>query len=162
MLWWRHHQSISLTFQFISVGLILGRSTRCPSAIPGWISPSPLPQPTLRTRFPLLEAVSEKLFGTIAGVFWLYAGVCAISFFWVLKYLPETKGRSREEIARSWELEARQISALPSPFKTHRAAFSWNRQRRCGRELRDTGATPRPESRHRPRPAAEYLRVPGT
>jgi sugar porter (SP) family MFS transporter len=52
--------------------------------------------------FPLLEAVSEKLFKTIAGVFWLYAGVCVISFFWALKYLPETKGRSLEEIARSW------------------------------------------------------------
>jgi hypothetical protein len=40
--------------------------------------------------------------GSIAGVFWFYAVICVASFFWGLKMLPETKGRTLEEIARSW------------------------------------------------------------
>jgi len=53
--------------------------------------------------FPTLEAASRRVMGTIAGVFWFYAAICVISFFWGRKLLPETKGRSLEEIARSWK-----------------------------------------------------------
>lgn len=35
-----------------------------------------------------------------AGTYWLYAGICFIGFFVVLKHLPETKGKSLEEIER--------------------------------------------------------------
>jgi MFS family permease len=52
--------------------------------------------------FPIIEAASRKVMGTIAGAFWFYAVVCVVSFLWGLKLLPETKGRSLEEIARSW------------------------------------------------------------
>jgi MFS family permease len=52
--------------------------------------------------FPMIAAASQKVLGTIAGVFWFYAAICVVSFFWGLKFLPETKGRSLEEIARSW------------------------------------------------------------
>ena len=52
--------------------------------------------------FPTIEAASRKLVGSIAGVFWFYAVICVASFFWGLKMLPETKGRTLEEIARSW------------------------------------------------------------
>lgn len=51
---------------------------------------------------PLLQVASERMFHTVAGVFWLYAAVCLFSFFWGLKFLPETKGRSLENIADSW------------------------------------------------------------
>lgn len=52
--------------------------------------------------FPILQAQSERLVGSIGGVFWMYAAICVFSFFWALKYLPETRGRSLEDIADSW------------------------------------------------------------
>ena len=52
--------------------------------------------------FPMIEAVSKRLIGSAAGVFWFYAVICLIAFFWGRKYLPETKGRTLEEIAQSW------------------------------------------------------------
>ena len=47
--------------------------------------------------FPLLNAG----LGT-AGTFWLYAGVCAIGFAGVKRWLPETKGKTLEEIEAFW------------------------------------------------------------
>ena len=35
-----------------------------------------------------------------AGVFWLYAGICAVIFIFVRKFIPETKGKSLEQIER--------------------------------------------------------------
>jgi MFS family permease len=52
--------------------------------------------------FPMIQDVSTKALGSAAGVFWFYAAICLVSFFWALKYLPETKGRTLEEIGRSW------------------------------------------------------------
>ena len=43
--------------------------------------------------FPLLNA---KLHAS--GTFWLYALICAAGFFFILKKLPETKGKSLEEV----------------------------------------------------------------
>jgi sugar porter (SP) family MFS transporter len=43
--------------------------------------------------FPLLN----KSFGA-AGTFWVYAGVCLLGFIFILRKLPETKGKSLEEI----------------------------------------------------------------
>lgn len=45
--------------------------------------------------FPLLN----KSLGA-AGTFWVYAGICLIGFFFILKKLPETKGKSLEEIEK--------------------------------------------------------------
>jgi sugar porter (SP) family MFS transporter len=53
--------------------------------------------------FPILQAQSERMVGSIGGVFWLYAAICVFSVFWALKYLPETRGRTLEEIAASWK-----------------------------------------------------------
>jgi MFS transporter, SP family, arabinose:H+ symporter len=52
--------------------------------------------------FPAIEAASRKIVGSIAGVFWFYAVICVGAFIWGRKMLPETKGRTLEEIARSW------------------------------------------------------------
>jgi SP family arabinose:H+ symporter-like MFS transporter len=54
--------------------------------------------------FPIIEAASKRALGTAAGVFWFYSVVCVLSFLWAFKFLPETKGRSLEEIADSWRL----------------------------------------------------------
>ncbi|MHB9141964.1 MAG: sugar porter family MFS transporter [Paludibacter sp.] len=45
--------------------------------------------------FPLLN----KGLGA-AGTFWVYAGICVIGFLFVMKKLPETKGKSLEEIEK--------------------------------------------------------------
>lgn len=51
---------------------------------------------------PSMLAYAEEKFHTIASVFWLFAVVClgAVAFCYYL--VPETKGRSLEEIGRSW------------------------------------------------------------
>jgi len=49
--------------------------------------------------FPLLNAAV----GT-ALTFWLYAVICAAGFLFVFRRVPETKGRTLEEIERSWSL----------------------------------------------------------
>lgn len=52
--------------------------------------------------FPKLEAASINWCGTVAGVFWLYAFICGLSLLFGWTLLPETKGRSLEQIAQSW------------------------------------------------------------
>lgn len=52
--------------------------------------------------FPILKQVSEAYLGSVAGVFWLYAGICVLSLWFGWKLLPETKGRTLEAIAQSW------------------------------------------------------------
>lgn len=45
--------------------------------------------------FPILNAKLGS-----AGTFWLYAGICVAGFVFILRKLPETKGKSLEEIER--------------------------------------------------------------
>ena len=47
------------------------------------------------TSLSLVEAVGS------AGAFWIYAGLSLINFLFMWRVLPETKGRSLEEIERS-------------------------------------------------------------
>ena len=39
---------------------------------------------------------------TATGAFLIYSGMCVVTFFIVWRFVPETKGRSLEEIERSW------------------------------------------------------------
>jgi SP family arabinose:H+ symporter-like MFS transporter len=52
--------------------------------------------------FPMLMETIENRFGSPAGVFWIYSAVClfAVWFGWAM--VKETKGKSLEEIGRSW------------------------------------------------------------
>ena len=34
--------------------------------------------------------------------FWTYAAMCVISFVFVARFVPETKGKTLEEIERGW------------------------------------------------------------
>ena len=38
----------------------------------------------------------------VAATFWFYSGICLAGMFWGLKYIPETKGKSLEEIEQHW------------------------------------------------------------
>ena len=39
---------------------------------------------------------------TTTGVFWVFAGFCGVTFWFVRRYVPETKGKSLEEIQSMW------------------------------------------------------------
>ena len=43
--------------------------------------------------FPLLNQLLKA-----SGTFWLYGSICVLGFWFILKKLPETKGKSLEEI----------------------------------------------------------------
>jgi SP family xylose:H+ symportor-like MFS transporter len=51
--------------------------------------------------FPFLEAALGP-----AGTFWLYAGICSAGFIFILRRVPETKGKSLEQIERELAREA--------------------------------------------------------
>jgi MFS family permease len=44
--------------------------------------------------------IADKLHESFA--FWLYAAMCAVNFVFIWLFLPETKGKSLEEIERRW------------------------------------------------------------
>jgi sugar porter (SP) family MFS transporter len=52
--------------------------------------------------FPIMAGVSEKMIGSIAGIFAVFTVICVFSLIFGLKLLPETKGRTLENIAKSW------------------------------------------------------------
>ena len=52
--------------------------------------------------FPILTGFSERVIGSVGGAFWLFAFICILSLIFGIKMLPETKGRTLEEIAESW------------------------------------------------------------
>ena len=37
-----------------------------------------------------------------AATFWMYGGVCVVAFFFVALFIPETKGKTLEEIEQEW------------------------------------------------------------
>jgi SP family arabinose:H+ symporter-like MFS transporter len=53
--------------------------------------------------FPKLTAISNHSIGSPAGIFWMYAVIAFLAFIFGIKMLPETKGRTLESIAKSWE-----------------------------------------------------------
>jgi len=52
--------------------------------------------------FPPAVAYLEKRFGNIAIAFWVCACVSCLAFIFASKMVPETKGKTLEEIAASW------------------------------------------------------------
>ena len=52
--------------------------------------------------FPMLQEFFERTIGTSGGVFFVYAVICLLGFFFIWRIVPETKGRSLEEISHFW------------------------------------------------------------
>jgi MFS transporter, SP family, arabinose:H+ symporter len=53
--------------------------------------------------FPLLGKMSKELIGSVGGVFWLFTVICVLAFLFGLRIMPETRGRTLEQIAQSWK-----------------------------------------------------------
>jgi SP family arabinose:H+ symporter-like MFS transporter len=58
--------------------------------------------------FPIMSGWSQRHLGSIAGAFWTFTIVCICAVFFGVKMLPETRGRSLEDIARSWSKPMRE------------------------------------------------------
>lgn len=56
--------------------------------------------------FPLLNHVLKA-----SGTFWLYGGICALGFWFIYRKLPETKGKSLEQIEREMDKEGAGLRA---------------------------------------------------
>ena len=52
---------------------------------------------------PMLMGWSHRTIGSPAALFWVYTGICLLALLFGWKMLPETKGRTLEEIAGSWQ-----------------------------------------------------------
>ena len=50
-----------------------------------------------------LMAYSERRFGSVGGMFWMFSGLCVLALLFGWRFVPETKGRSLEEIGKSWQ-----------------------------------------------------------
>ena len=48
------------------------------------------------------SAFFQRTMGSVAAVFWIFAAICLSSFIFSWRMVPETKGRSLEEIGRCW------------------------------------------------------------
>ena len=53
--------------------------------------------------FPTIEKHAINTVGSTGGAFWLFSIICVFSLLFGLFVMPETKGRSLEEIADSWK-----------------------------------------------------------
>ena len=51
--------------------------------------------------FPIFADISTAHLGSVAGVFWLFTGICLFSALFGMTIMPETKGRTLENIASS-------------------------------------------------------------
>ena len=57
--------------------------------------------------FPIFLKMSIDHIGSAAGVFWLFTVICIFSTIFGCTIMPETKGRTLEDIARSWNKKCR-------------------------------------------------------
>jgi len=62
--------------------------------------------------------LTGSMIGT-SGTFWLYAGFCFVTLLYTLVWIPETRGRSLQDIERYFEhKESLHVTPLPSPVST--------------------------------------------
>jgi SP family arabinose:H+ symporter-like MFS transporter len=52
--------------------------------------------------YPIVGDFSQRTIGSIGMVFWVFAGFCFLALLFGLTLLPETKGRTLEQIAGEW------------------------------------------------------------
>ena len=52
--------------------------------------------------FPIMSGWSERTIGSVGIAFWIFGIVSVLALIFGLTIMPETKGRTLEEIAQSW------------------------------------------------------------
>jgi sugar porter (SP) family MFS transporter len=57
--------------------------------------------------FPVMTAAFERRFGSAAGAFWVFAVICLGTLVFCWRMVPETKGRTLEEIEKWWLVDGR-------------------------------------------------------
>lgn len=60
--------------------------------------------------FPFLSEISSRMFGSEYGIFIIYAVSCLATAVFVWKYLPETRGKSLEQISAFWTKKNKESS----------------------------------------------------
>jgi MFS transporter, SP family, arabinose:H+ symporter len=55
--------------------------------------------------FPIFVQISTEKIGSPAGVFWLFTVICLLAALFGCTIMPETKGRTLEDIAKSLKRE---------------------------------------------------------
>ena len=68
--------------------------------------------------FPIIASVSMELIGSIAAVFWLLAAVCVLAAIFGVAWLPETKGKTLEEIGDLWQQQSPATDRLSGAAET--------------------------------------------
>jgi len=58
---------------------------------------------------PVLEFFRTR-FNSEAGAFWVYAAFCLAAFVFSFYWVPETKGRTLEQIADSYAVETKTVA----------------------------------------------------
>jgi sugar porter (SP) family MFS transporter len=58
---------------------------------------------------------------TEAGTFWLFAGFCVVTYVFVSRFVPETKGKSLEEVEKLWGDPAAIKRAIPKSGRWSRS-----------------------------------------
>ena len=62
--------------------------------------------------FPPMVEYFKKHLGTPAMAFWIYAVISAVAFLFSLVVVPETKGRTLEELGASWKKTAKHSKSV--------------------------------------------------
>ncbi|MCX6872355.1 MAG: sugar porter family MFS transporter [Verrucomicrobia bacterium] len=62
--------------------------------------------------FPPMIDFFKNLYGTPAMAFWIYAMVSAVAFLFSWFVIPETKGRTLEEIGASWNITSKHTQSI--------------------------------------------------
>jgi SP family arabinose:H+ symporter-like MFS transporter len=61
--------------------------------------------------FPPMIENFKKWFGTEAGAYWVFAGFCVAAWAFSYYLVPETKGRTLEQIAEWWSRKPKEVAA---------------------------------------------------
>ncbi|MFP4060643.1 MAG: sugar porter family MFS transporter [Bacteroidales bacterium] len=107
------------TMKYVTIGFVLGYIAFFAISLGplGWLMISEIFPLKVRGVAMSIGALSNWLFNAIVtftflslinwlqpyGAFWLYAGVGLLGIIWGLKYIPETRGHSLEEIEEHWK-----------------------------------------------------------
>jgi sugar porter (SP) family MFS transporter len=113
---------LNLSAKYLLIAMFLGEATYMISLAPiAWLVMSEIFPNRIRARgmmvaalvlqvtggavnwlFPVLKEFFSTRYGLPGGLFWIFSLICLSALLFVYKFVPETKGKSLEEIADSW------------------------------------------------------------